>query len=146
MKPVTIQFLSSLADGQLFTFCHCAWLLSLNKQKQTVLRLCKLHVRPAPQPIHTEEWNISITHPKPSLAVSVVTATSSSQPGKNKKKIYIYIYTYNKTNERRYFVKFIFGIGLYMFRTVSLSIMSTHSSRYRSYRLCWLLSSSKQSA
>jgi len=51
-----------------------------------------------------------------------VTATISSQP--EKKNIYIYIYSYNKSNEKRYFVKFIFGIGLYMFRIVSMSIMS----------------------
>ena len=31
------------------------------------------------------------------------------------------IYSYNKTNEKHYFLKFIFGIRLYMFRTVSLS-------------------------
>jgi len=36
-----------------------------------------------------------------------------------------------------YFLKFIFGIGLHMFRTVSLWII--RSNRYRSYRLCWLL-------
>ena len=35
----------------------------------------------------------------------------------------IVIYSYNKTNEKQQFLKFIFGIGLYMFRTVSLSII-----------------------
>jgi len=44
------------------------------------------------------------------------------------------------------FLKFIFGIGLYMFRTVSLFIIRilvlyTYSNSYRSYRLCWLLAS-----
>ena len=33
----------------------------------------------------------------------------------------IVIYSFNKTNEMHY-LKFIFGVGLYMFRTVSLSI------------------------
>jgi len=32
-------------------------------------------------------------------------------------------YSYNKTNKMHYFLKFILGIGLYMFRTVSLSII-----------------------
>jgi len=31
--------------------------------------------------------------------------------------------SYNKTNEKNKFLKFIFGIGLYMFRTVSLPII-----------------------
>jgi len=31
--------------------------------------------------------------------------------------------SYNKTNEMHKFLKFIFGIELYMFRTVSLSII-----------------------
>jgi hypothetical protein len=35
----------------------------------------------------------------------------------------IVIYSYNKTNEMRQFLKFIFGIEFYMFRTVSLSII-----------------------
>ena len=35
----------------------------------------------------------------------------------------IVIYSYNKTNEMHQFLKFIFGIELYMFRTVSLSII-----------------------
>jgi len=30
------------------------------------------------------------------------------------------IFSYNKTNEKHKFLKFIFGIGLYIFRTVSL--------------------------
>jgi len=33
------------------------------------------------------------------------------------------IYSYNKTNEMHKFLKFILGIELYMFRTVSLSII-----------------------
>jgi len=33
------------------------------------------------------------------------------------------MYSCNKTNEMHYFVKFIFGIELYMFRTVPLSII-----------------------
>jgi len=33
------------------------------------------------------------------------------------------IYSYNNTNEMHQFLKFIFGIELYMFRTVSLSII-----------------------
>ena len=33
------------------------------------------------------------------------------------------IYSYNKTNEMYYYLKFIFEIGLYMFRTVSPSII-----------------------
>ena len=32
-------------------------------------------------------------------------------------------YSYNKTKEMHQFLKFIFGVGLYMFRTVSLSII-----------------------
>jgi hypothetical protein len=36
---------------------------------------------------------------------------------------YFVIYNYNKTNEMRQFLEFIFGIGLYMFRTGSLSII-----------------------
>ena len=32
-------------------------------------------------------------------------------------------FPYNKTNEMHYFLKFILGIELYMFRTVSLSII-----------------------
>jgi len=35
---------------------------------------------------------------------------------------HIVTYSSNKTNEMHEFLKFIFGIGLYMFRTVSLSI------------------------
>jgi len=35
---------------------------------------------------------------------------------------FIMIYSYNKTNEMHKFLKFIFGIELYMFWTVSLSI------------------------
>jgi len=33
------------------------------------------------------------------------------------------IYSYNKTNKMHQFLKFIFGIELYMFRTVSLPII-----------------------
>jgi len=33
------------------------------------------------------------------------------------------IYSYNKTNETHKFLKFIFGIKLYMYRTVPLSII-----------------------
>jgi hypothetical protein len=33
------------------------------------------------------------------------------------------IYSYNKTNETHLFIKFIFGIDLCMFRTVSVSII-----------------------
>jgi len=32
-------------------------------------------------------------------------------------------YSYNKTNEMHWFLRFVFGIKLYMFRTVSLSIV-----------------------
>ena len=35
----------------------------------------------------------------------------------------IVLYSYNKTNEKHLFLKFIFEIGLYMFRTVPLSII-----------------------
>jgi hypothetical protein len=35
----------------------------------------------------------------------------------------IVIYSYSKTNEMHSFLKFIFGINLYMFRTVPLSII-----------------------
>jgi hypothetical protein len=35
----------------------------------------------------------------------------------------IVIYAYNNTNELHQFLKFIFGIELYMFRTVSVSII-----------------------
>jgi len=35
----------------------------------------------------------------------------------------IVIYSYNKPNEMRWFLRFIYGIELYMFRTVSLSII-----------------------
>jgi len=35
----------------------------------------------------------------------------------------IVIYSYNKTNEMHSFLKFIFGIELYMFQTVSLTII-----------------------
>ena len=37
----------------------------------------------------------------------------------------IVMYSYNKTNEKHQFLKFIFGIELYMFRTVSLSIIKS---------------------
>jgi len=33
------------------------------------------------------------------------------------------IYSYNKANEMHQFLKFIFGIEIYMFRIVSLSII-----------------------
>jgi len=33
------------------------------------------------------------------------------------------MFSYNKTNEKHQFLKFIFGIELYMFRTVPLSII-----------------------
>jgi len=36
--------------------------------------------------------------------------------------LFIMIYSYNKTNEMHKFLKFIFGIELYTFWTVSLSI------------------------
>ena len=40
----------------------------------------------------------------------------------NRKGYKVYTeYSYNKSNEKRQFLKFIFVIGLYMFRTVSLS-------------------------
>ena len=46
--------------------------------------------------------------------------------------------SYNKTNYIHQFLKFIFGIKLYMFRTVPLSITSSFSlytqQRYMSYR------------
>ena len=38
------------------------------------------------------------------------------------------IYSYNKTNEMHYFLKFIFGIELYMFRTGFLSIIRNMQS------------------
>jgi len=45
--------------------------------------------------------------------------------------------SYNKTKEMHYFLKFIFGIGLYMFRTGFLSIIrSLVPYTYMSYRLC----------
>jgi len=37
----------------------------------------------------------------------------------------IVIYSYNKTNEMHQFLNFIFGMELYMFRTVSLSIIKS---------------------
>jgi len=36
---------------------------------------------------------------------------------------YIVITSYNKTNQMPYFLKFIFGIKLYMFRIVPLTII-----------------------
>ena len=33
------------------------------------------------------------------------------------------MYSYNKTKQMHYFLKFVFGIEFYMFRTVSLSII-----------------------
>jgi len=54
--------------------------------------------------------------------------------------------SYNKTNEKHKFLKFIFEIGLYMFRTVSLSIIRspapyTQHNLYDKYLLlcvrCW---------
>jgi hypothetical protein len=38
------------------------------------------------------------------------------------------LHSYNQTNEKHLFLKFIFGIGLYMFRTVSLSIIKESST------------------
>jgi len=35
----------------------------------------------------------------------------------------VHKYSFNKTNEKHKFFKFIFGIKLYMFRAVSLSII-----------------------
>jgi len=35
------------------------------------------------------------------------------------------IYSYNKTNEMHRLLKFIFGVELYMFRTVSLTIIKS---------------------
>jgi len=37
--------------------------------------------------------------------------------------IYVQIVSYNNTNERHQFLKFIFGIALYVFRTGFLSII-----------------------
>jgi len=58
---------------------------------------------------------------------------------------YLVIYSCNKTNEMHWFLKFIFGIEIYMFRTVSLSIIRSLAlytqQRCMSYRLCWLLAS-----
>jgi len=52
----------------------------------------------------------------------------------------IVIYSCNKTNEKHQFLKFIYGIGFYMFRTVSLSIIKSLAlytqQWYRSDRLC----------
>ena len=61
----------------------------------------------------------------------------------------IYIYSYDKTNEIHSFLKFIFGIELYMFRTVSLfslyiirsPALYTQQNLYEIYLLlcvqCW---------
>jgi len=38
-------------------------------------------------------------------------------------KLRSYIYSYNKTNQMHQFLKFIFGIKIYMFRAVPLSII-----------------------
>jgi len=38
------------------------------------------------------------------------------------------IYSYNKTNEKPYYLKFIFGIKLYMFRTVSICVHHQESN------------------
>ena len=50
------------------------------------------------------------------------------------------MYSYNKTNEMHYFLNFIFGIKLYMFRTVPLSIiriLALYTQQwYMSYRFC----------
>jgi len=35
----------------------------------------------------------------------------------------VLFYSYNKANDMHLFLKFIFGIGLYMFRTVSLYLI-----------------------
>jgi len=45
-------------------------------------------------------------------------------------------YSYNKTNEIQQFLKFIFGINLYVFRTVSLSIIRSLAL----YTLQWYMS------
>ena len=50
-------------------------------------------------------------------------------------------YSYNKTNYMHQFLKFIFGIKLYMFRTVSLSIIRSFSLYTRQWYLCWQLAS-----
>jgi len=42
-------------------------------------------------------------------------------------------HSYNKTNEMHQFLKFIFGIELYMFRAVSVSIirsLALHTQQY----------------
>jgi len=49
----------------------------------------------------------------------------------------IVIYSCNKTNEMHYFLKFIFWIELYMFRTGFLSIISQHNL-YDKYQLLWI--------
>jgi hypothetical protein len=43
------------------------------------------------------------------------------------------IYSYIKTNEMHLFLKFIFGIEFYMFRTVSLSIIRSFSVYTQQY-------------
>jgi len=46
------------------------------------------------------------------------------------------IYSYNKTNEMHYFLKFIFGINLYIFRKVSLSIIKSLSTVHTAISIC----------
>jgi len=46
-----------------------------------------------------------------------------------------WLHSYNKTNQMHQFLKFIFGIKLYMFRTVSLSIVSWQLARKLSANL-----------
>jgi hypothetical protein len=45
------------------------------------------------------------------------------------------MYSYNKTNKMHKFLKFIFGMELYMFRTVSLSIIRS-LALYIQHNLC----------
>jgi len=53
--------------------------------------------------------------------------------------------SYNKTNKMHQFLKFMFGIKLYMLRTVTLPIIRSLAlytqQWYMSYRFCWLLAS-----
>jgi len=46
------------------------------------------------------------------------------------------IYSYNKTNDIHKFLKFIFGIELYMFQTVSLSIIRSLALYTRAIGIC----------
>ena len=58
-------------------------------------------------------------------------------------------YSYNKTKKMNWFLKFIFGIKIYMFRTVSVSIIRSlvlyTQQWHMSHMLCWQIAS-KQSA